>query len=110
MPRHRHQEFIRFVKKIDAETPSTLQSHQILDNYRTHKHPRVQSRFRWNPRFHVHFTPTSSSWLNMVVELMTRSHSFSFRAREGFPLFSLEVVRGKRAPSFTNKKPLSPMI
>jgi transposase len=66
MPRHRHQEFIRFLKKIDAETPSTLQLHLIVDNYSTHKHPRVQSWLRRHPRFHLHFTPTSSSWLNMV--------------------------------------------
>lgn len=66
MPHHRHQEFIRFLKKIDAETPSTLQLHLIVDNYGTHKHPRVQSWIRRHPRFHLHFTPTSSSWLNMV--------------------------------------------
>lgn len=66
MPHHRHQEFIRFLKKIDAETPSSLQLHLIVDNYTTHKHPRVQSWLRRHPRFHLHFTPTSSSWLNMV--------------------------------------------
>jgi hypothetical protein len=66
MPRHRHQEFIRFLKKIDAETPATMQLHLIVDNYGTHKHPRVQSWLRRHPRFHLHFTPTSSSWLNMV--------------------------------------------
>jgi transposase len=66
MPRHRHQEFIRFLKKIDAETSSTLHLHLIVDNYGTHKHPRVQSWLRRHPRFHLHFTPTSSSWLNMV--------------------------------------------
>jgi transposase len=66
MPRHRHQEFIRFLKKIDAKTSSALQLHLIVDNYGTHKHPRVQSWLRRHPRFHLHFTPTSSSWLNMV--------------------------------------------
>jgi len=66
MPRHRHQEFIRFLKKIDSETPSNLELHLIVDNYGTHKHPRVQSWLRRHPRFHLHFTPTSSSWLNMV--------------------------------------------
>lgn len=66
MPRHRHQEFIRFLKKIDAETPSELDLHLIVDNYGTHKHPRVKSWLRRNPRFHLHFTPTSSSWLNLV--------------------------------------------
>jgi transposase len=66
MPRHRHQEFIRFLKKIDAETPPECDLHLIVDNYGTHKHPRVQSWIRRHPRFHLHFTPTSSSWLNLV--------------------------------------------
>jgi transposase len=66
MPRHRHQEFIRFLKKIDAETPQDLDLHLIVDNYATHKHPRVRSWFRRHPRFHLHFTPTSSLWLNLV--------------------------------------------
>lgn len=63
---HRHQEFIRFLKKIDAEAPAELDLHLIVDNYGTHKHPRVKSWIRRHPRFHLHFIPTSSSWLNMV--------------------------------------------
>ena len=66
MPRHRHQEVIRFLNKIDAETPSQLDLHLVMDNYATHKHPRVKSWLRRHPRFHIHFIPTSSSWLNMV--------------------------------------------
>ncbi|MEK7730616.1 MAG: IS630 family transposase, partial [Planctomycetota bacterium] len=66
MPRHRHQEFIRFLKKIDVETPSELDLHIIVDNYATHKHPRVKSWLLRHPRFHLHFIPTSSSWVNMV--------------------------------------------
>ncbi len=66
MPRHRHQEFIRFLKKIDGETPAGLDLHLIVDNYGTHKHPRVKSWLKRHARFHLHFTPTSSSWLNMV--------------------------------------------
>lgn len=66
MPRHRHQEFIRFLQKIDADTPVGLDLHLIVDNYGTHKHPRVQSWIRRHPRFHLHFIPTSSSWLNLV--------------------------------------------
>jgi len=66
MPRHRHQEFIRFLKKIDAETPAELDLHLIVDNYSTHKHARVKSWLARHPRFHLHFTPTSSSWLNLV--------------------------------------------
>lgn len=66
MPRHRHQEFIRFLSKIDLETSAELDLHIIVDNYATHKHPRVKSWLRRHPRFHLHFIPTSSSWVNMV--------------------------------------------
>jgi len=66
MSRHRHQEFIRFMQTIDAKTPSELALHLIVDNYGTHKHARVQSWLKRHPRFHLHFTPTSSSWVNMV--------------------------------------------
>ena len=66
MPRHRHQEFIRFLKKIHTQIPADRDIHLIVDNYATHKHPRVKAWFKRHPRFHMHFTPTSSSWLNMV--------------------------------------------
>lgn len=66
MPHHRHQEFIRFLQTIDTKTPRNLDLHLIVDNYGTHKHPRVQRWLKRHPRFFLHFTPTSSSWLNMV--------------------------------------------
>jgi len=66
MPRHRHQEFIKFLKQIDAETPPELDLHLIVDNYATHKHPKVQAWLKRHRRFHMHFIPTSSSWLNLV--------------------------------------------
>ncbi len=66
LPRHRHQEWIKFLKKIDAETPPELDLHLIVDNYSTHKHPKVLSWLKRHPRFHQHFTPTSSSWLNVI--------------------------------------------
>ena len=66
MPRHRHQEFIRFLQTIDTKTPLDLDLHLIVDNYGTHKHPRVQRWLKRHPRFHLHFIPTSSSWLNLV--------------------------------------------
>jgi transposase len=66
MPRHRHQEWIKFLKQIDRETPADLDLHLIVDNYATHKHPRVKAWLKRHPRFHMHFTPTSSSWSNMV--------------------------------------------
>ncbi len=66
LPRHRHQEFIRFLKLVDSKTPPGTDLHLIVDNYGTHKHPRVHSWLRRHPRFHLHFIPTSSSWLNLV--------------------------------------------
>ena len=66
MPRHRHQEFIRFLQLINAKTPLDLDIHLIVNNYGTHKHPRVLAWLKRHPRFHLHFTPTSCSWLNMI--------------------------------------------
>lgn len=66
MPRHRHQEFIRFLQLINIKTPADIALHLIVDNYGTHKHPRVQSWLKRHPRFQLHFIPTSSSWLNMI--------------------------------------------
>ena len=63
---HRHQEWLRFLKTIDRYTPKKMELHLIADNYATHKHPEVQAWLAKHPRFHMHFTPTSSSWLNMV--------------------------------------------
>jgi transposase len=65
-PRHRHQEFLRFLKKLDRATPRRRTIHLILDNYGTHKHPSVEQWFADHPRFRRHFTPTSASWLNQV--------------------------------------------
>ena len=65
-PRHRHQQFIRFLDKVDTETDSGLAVHLILDNYGAHKHPDVKQWFTHHPRYQVHFTPTSASWLNPV--------------------------------------------
>lgn len=64
--RHRHQEWLRFLKLIKSSVPSDKEIHLICDNYATHKHPKVQAWAKQNPRFHFHFTPTSASWLNMV--------------------------------------------
>ena len=66
MPQHRHQEWLKFLKKIDAETPPELDLHLIVDNYATHKHPKVQRWLKRHRRFHMHFIPTSSSWLNLI--------------------------------------------
>src|SRR5450759_1419735 len=66
MQRHRHQEWLRFLRQIDAATPKDKALHLIADNYATHKHPKVKVWLAKHPRFHMHFTPTSASWLNMV--------------------------------------------
>jgi transposase len=66
MSRHRHREFLRFLRLIDQQTPAGLDLHLIVDNYATHKTPAVKRWLKAHPRFHLHFTPTSASWLNMV--------------------------------------------
>lgn len=69
--RHRHQEWLAFLAKIDREIASDLQIHLIVDNLSTHKHPKVRAWLARHPRFVVHFTPTSSSWLNIVERLFS---------------------------------------
>jgi transposase len=65
-PRHRHIEFLRFLRTVDRQVPRKLDIHAILDNYGTHRHPKVRTWLANHPRFHLHFVPTSSSWLNLV--------------------------------------------
>jgi putative transposase len=65
-PRHRHQEFFSFLKRIDAAVPTDLYVHLIVDNYATHKHAKVRVWLATRPRFHIHYTPSYSSWLNQV--------------------------------------------
>jgi transposase len=69
MPRHRAKEFLRFLKKIDATVARPLDVHVVCDNYRTHKTKEVQAWLAKHPRFKMHYTPTSSSWLNLVERL-----------------------------------------
>jgi hypothetical protein len=65
-PRHRNGEFLKFLRMIDLEVPRSLQVHLILDNYGSHKYAKVLKWLEGHPRFHMHFVPTSSSWLNLV--------------------------------------------
>lgn len=65
-PRHRHQEFLSFLRRLDRQFPKPVDLHLVLDNYGTHNHPRVKEWLVTHPRFHFHFTPTSCSWLNLV--------------------------------------------
>jgi putative transposase len=64
--RHRHQEFLGFLKQIDANVPPGLDVHLVVDNYGSHKHPKTRAWRACHPRFHFHFTPTYASWLNQV--------------------------------------------
>ena len=66
LPRHRHQEFLRFLRQLDREFPKDVPLHLVLDNYGTHTQPKVKEWLGRHPRFRLHFTPTSSSWLNLV--------------------------------------------
>jgi transposase len=72
MKRHRHQEWLKFLRTIDRATPQRLDVHLIADNYATHKHAKVKAWLKRHPRFHMHFTPTSSSWLNQVERFFGR--------------------------------------
>jgi len=65
-PRHRHQEWLKFLETIEEQTPAGVDIHVIPDNYATHKHPKVKAWLNRHPRFHLHFTPASASWLNLV--------------------------------------------
>jgi transposase len=66
LPRQRHQEFLKFLERIDQSVDPALAVHLVLDNYGTHKHPKVKKWLAARPRYHLHFTPTSSSWLNQI--------------------------------------------
>jgi transposase len=71
MPRHSHQQWLRFLRLIERRTPNDKQIHLIVDNYATHKHVAVKRWLKRHKRFHVHFTPTSASWLNMVERFLS---------------------------------------
>jgi putative transposase len=65
-PRHRHQEFLAFLRHIETNVPAQLDIHLVVDNYATHKHPKVRAWLARRPRWHIHFTPTYAAWLNQV--------------------------------------------
>ena len=73
--RHRHREYLQFLHHIDANVPADLDIHLVVDNYATHKHPAVKRWLAMHPRFQVHYTPTYSSWLNQVENLVQPHHS-----------------------------------
>ena len=103
-PRHRHQEFLRFLKTVDAAMEPDVPVHLILDNYSTHKHPAVKAWFADHPRYQVHFTPTSASWLNQVERCFAeitrqRIRRGSFRSLRELEKAIRDYIRA------TNKKP-----
>ena len=84
MPRHRHREFLHFLKLVDQKTQTDLDLYPVVDNYATHKTPAVKRWLKAHPRFHLHFTPTAASWLNMVERFfaeITRNRSAAAPSR-----------------------------
>jgi transposase len=79
MKRHRHQEFIRFLNAVDTQVPRQKSIHAIVDNYATHKHPKVRQWLAQHPRWTFHFTPTSASWLNAVEGFFAKLTNRSLR-------------------------------
>jgi transposase len=88
--RHRHQEFLKFLRQLDAEFPGDIPLHLVMDNYGTHKHPRTKAWLKRHPRFIAHFVPTSSSWLNLVERWF--GELTSKRGRRG-SFFSVEDLQ-----------------
>jgi len=104
LPRHRHQEFLRFLRTIDRQTSQGLNLHLILDNYATHNHPDVKAWLAKHPRFIFHFVPTSSSWLNMVERWL--SQITQKRIRRGvFPSVPDLIAAINQYIEFTNSNP-----
>ena len=95
-PRHRHQEFLSFLKHIDANVPPDLDVHLVVDNYSTHKHVKVKRWLAARPRYHIHFTPTYSSWINQV--------EIWFTARS--PLSASSSTRSDTSPTPITPKPV----
>jgi transposase len=107
LPKHRHEEFLIFLRTIDRNVPKRLQVHLILDNYHTHKHPETKAWLVKHPRFHLHFTPTSSSWLNLVERWFRELTDKNIR-RGSFPSVPdlIASIETYLAVSNANPKPL----
>lgn len=107
-PRHRHQEFLRFLDRIEASVDPTRAVHIILDNYGTHKHPAVKNWFAAHPRYHVHFTPTGSSWLNQIERWF--AEITAKRIRRGTFLSVRELIRAIEGYIRENNKNPRPFV
>jgi len=104
MKRHRHQEFLRFMRKVDHDTAASLDVHFIVDNYATHKHPAVQRWLKKHPRFHMHFIPTSSSWLNLVERWFREITTKRIR-RGSFPSVAVLIDAIEEYLKYNNANP-----
>ena len=102
--RHRHHEFLRFLQRIESTVPEDLEIHGVMDNYATHKTPRIQRWLARHPRWHVHFTPTGASWLNMVERFF--SEITTKRIRRGSFLSVAALERAiEEYLEYRNQKP-----
>ena len=112
--RHRHQEWLKFLRLIDQTIPPDLELHVICDNSSTHKHDRVLRWLDRYPRFHMHFTPASSSWLNMVERFFRICHktgctpSFAMSKNASRPLETASIITTK-TPSPSSGRPAPPI-
>src|SRR5438067_7446798 len=111
--RHRHREFVRFLKTIDQRTLPNLDLHLIVDNYATHKTPAVKRWLKRHVRFHLHFTPTSGSWLNMVERFFAeitrkRIRRGVFKSVDELKQAIMDYLNhhnGARSPTFGQRPP-----
>ena len=94
LPRHLHQEFLLFLRRIDRAVPKELDIHIVLDNYGTHTHEAVRKWLEARPRYHLHFTPTSASWLNLVERFFAEITDKRIR-RGTFHSVALRLLRDR---------------
>jgi transposase len=104
MAKHRHQEFLRFMRCIDKKFPGKVPLHLIVDNYGTHKQPKVKQWLAKHPRFTLHFTPTSSSWLNLVERWFREITEKRIR-RDSFESVSQLITAIEEYLAVTNENP-----
>jgi transposase len=108
-PRHRHQEFLRFLDRLEASLDNPVQDvHIIMDNYGTHKHPKVKEWFAAHPRYHIHFTPTGSSWVNQIERWF--AEITAKRIRRGTFLSVRELIRAIEAYIRENNRQPKPFV
>jgi len=88
--RHRHQEFLKFLRRLDAEFPGPVALHLVMDNYGTHSQPEVRAWLKKHPRFRLHFVPTSSSWLNLVERWFRELSAQCIRRGAFFSVYELQ--------------------